>query len=211
MDFCWAAGAKRSNSTKKKKEGEEGPPGLLSALDCQRPNAFFLRLYNVTTQLLNLPCLRYFLLLPVYPLLPRQNMSDVWFFWHMWSTVSLNVPAPFISATLCTPVLISTLLFIAGPSEPPSLNIIIVIIIIAHILSDPSSSFFFQLPAAGEESREKRQGVGQNCGWATSFFVSFLPCVSEKLPKSPAVQGWGARSQTAQELLRSCQSCSLML
>lgn len=38
MDFCWAAGAKRSNSTKKKKEGEEGPPGLLSALDCQRPN-----------------------------------------------------------------------------------------------------------------------------------------------------------------------------
>lgn len=219
MDFCWAAGAKRSNSTKKKKRRRRRTSrapfsSWLSETQREQWNgceAFFLRLYNVTTQLLNLPCLRYFLLLPVYPLLPRQKMSDVWFFWHMWSTVSLNVPAPFISATLCTPVLISTLLFIAGPSEPPSLNIIIVIIIIAHILSDPSSSFFFQLPAAGEESREKRQGVGQNCGWATSFFVSFLPCVSEKLPKSPAVQGWGARSQTAQELLRSCQSCSLML
>lgn len=166
MDFCWAAGAKRSNSTKKKRRRRRTSRAPFSSWlsETQREQwngceAFFLRLYNVTTQLLNLPCLRYFLLLPVYPLLPRQNMSDVWFFWHMWSTVSLNVPAPFISATLCTPVLISTLLFIAGPSEPPSLNIIIVIIIIAHILSDPSSSFFFFNCQPQEKKAEKRDKV----------------------------------------------------
>lgn len=218
MDFCWAAGAKRSNSTKKRKRRRRRTSrapfsSWLSETQREQWNgceAFFLRLYNVTTQLLNLPCLHYFILLPVYPLLPRQNMSDVWFFWHMWSTVSLNVPAPFISATLCTPVLISTLLFIAGPSEPPSLNIIIVIIIIAHILSDPSSSFFSTASRRRRKPRkETRCGTKLRMGHV--FFVSFLPCISEKLPKSPAVQGCGARSQTAQELLRSCQSCSLML
>ena len=59
--------------------------------------------------------------------------------------------------TLCTLALSSTLLFIAGPSEPPSL-IIIIIFIIAYILSDPSPPF--QLAAAGEESQaEEEKGV----------------------------------------------------
>lgn len=47
--------------------------------------------------------------------------------------------------TLCTLALSSTSLFIAGPSEPPSL------IIIAYILSDPSPPF--QLAATEEESQ----------------------------------------------------------
>lgn len=177
MDFCWAAGAKRSNSTKKKRRRRRTSRAPFSSWlsETQREHwngceAFFLRLYNVTTQLLNLPCLRYFLLLPVYPLLPRQNMSDVWFFWHMWSTVSLNVPAPFISATLCTPVLISTLLFIAGPSEPPSLNIIIVIIIIAHILSDPSSSFFFSTASRRRRKQRKETRCGTKLRMGHVFF-----------------------------------------
>lgn len=98
--------------------------------------------------------------------------------------------------TLCTPVLSSTLLFIAGPSEPPSL-----IIIIAYILSDPSPSF--QLAAAGEESQEKRKGKKLRRGPRLFAFVrscqNLQLCGAEDLV------------QTAEELLCSCQSCSLML
>lgn len=70
--------------------------------------------------------------------------------------------------TLCALVLSSTLLFIAGPSEPPSL---IIIFIIAYILSDPSPAF--QLAAAGEESQETRKGAGQNYGGAHVFSYSW--------------------------------------
>ena len=67
--------------------------------------------------------------------------------------ILLDVSLPFISLRSCTLVLTSTLLFIAGPSEPPSL---IIFIIIAYVPSDPSPPF--QLAAAGEESQEKREG-----------------------------------------------------
>lgn len=60
-------------------------------------------------------------------------------------------------------MLSSTLLFIAGPSEPPSL-----IMSITYMLSDPFPPF--QLAAAGEEKRGKeKKGAGQNYGGPTSF------------------------------------------
>lgn len=91
-------------------------------------------------------------------------MSDARFLWHMWSTASSYVSLPSSHYA----VLSSTLLFIAGPSEPPSL---IIIFIIAYILSDPSPPF--QLAAAGEESQEKRKGAGRSYGGAHVFSHSW--------------------------------------
>lgn len=101
-------------------------------------------------------------------------------------------------ATLRTLVLSSTLLFIAGPSEPPKL-----IFIIAYIPSDPSPPF--QLAAAGEESQEKRKGVRTKLRRGPRLLAFRRSCQSFQL--------CGAMELvlTAEELLCSCQSGSLML
>lgn len=123
--------------------------------------------------------------------------------------ILLDVSLPFISLRSCTLVLTSTLLFIAGPSEPPSL---IIFIIIAYVPSDPSPPF--QLAAAGEESQEKREGKKKE-GAGTKlrrcprlslrFFLFARSCQSLQL------RGAEELVQTAEELLCSCQSCGLML
>lgn len=102
----------------------------------------------------------------------------------------LDVSLPFISLRSCTLVLTSTLLFIAGPSEPPSL---IIFIIIAYVPSDPSPPF--QLAAAGEESQEKREkkGAGTKLRRCPRLFCRVFFFFREKLPKSPAARCRGAR------------------
>lgn len=119
----------------------------------------------------------------------------------------LDVSLPFISLRSCTLVLTSTLLFIAGPSEPPSL---IIFIIIAYVPSDPSPPF--QLAAAGEESQEKREkkGAGTKLRRCPRLFCRFFFFFARSC-QSLQLRGAEELVQTAEELLCSCQSCSLML
>lgn len=108
-----------------------------------------------------------------------HDSSDICGTLFLYMSHSLHLTTP------CTLVLSSTLLFISGPSEPPSL------IIIAYILSDPSPPF--QLAAAREESQEKRKGARQNYGGPTSF------CKSREAAKVSSCAGLRSSSK----LLRS--------
>ena len=111
-------------------------------------------------------------------------MSEAWFLWHMWGTAPWYVSLPSSDYAVYS---VLTLLFIASPSEHPSL-IFIVFIIIVYILSDPSPPF--QLTAAGEESQEEKRG--KRCGtklWRGPRLFAFVrSCQSLQLPR----RGWGS-------------------
>lgn len=120
-----------------------------------------------------------------------HDVSDICGALFLYMSYSLHL------TTLCTLALSSTLLFIAGPSEPPSL------IIIAYILTEPSLPF--QLAAAREESREKRKRCETKLRRARVVLQFVRICQSLQLCRAEELV------QTAEELLCSCQSWSLML
>lgn len=122
----------------------------------------------------------------------QQNMLDVWF-WHMWSTVSFYIC---LSSSCYTVHSRSTLLFIAGPSEPPRL-----IFIIAYILSDPSPPF--QLAAS--RGREKVSGPNYEKGGPHLFSFG-----NEAASVSSCEVLWSS-SWLLRSFFCSCQSSSLML
>lgn len=145
MDFCWAASAKIKYNKKKTSRGPlccsvcvrnlvdlYGPawPTRIVKFITVQHNKF------VKSNVCMCAWCRYVstqfvlaLIRKKYKMCLMHDASDICGALFLYMSHSLHLTTP------CTLVLSSTLLFIAGPSEPPSL--IIIIIIITYILTDP--------------------------------------------------------------------------